>query len=347
MDSLLTDFPRALLVVDGALDVIDFSRRCAMVFGHSMAGHPKSVGDAGDWCTQLTEAVAAAPELGDELALATARLTRSGEEETSQWERGGRVYDVTVTRMEEEDRYLVLFSDVTHQKLTEEIQTNARHYLEHILGHIPLGVVVLNRDMRITSANPLMMEFLTQMGLERDLVAAIGAGLPDILPEQVGAEWETMCRTVLESGKATSEDRRAMATAAEEGLVLATEVTPLRDHRGQITGIILIADDVTEQTRLERELVRVEKLATVGEMAITVNHEINNPLTIIATTAQAIKLLNPDLDDKTKIKLERIEAQVRRISEVTERLRTLEEVVSSEYIADGPQMIDLSDGGTT
>ena len=36
-----------------------------------------------------------------------------------------------------------------------------------------------------------------------------------------------------------------------------------------------------------------------------------------------------------------IEAQVKRISEVTERLRTMEEVESNDYIADGPQMIDI------
>ena len=36
-----------------------------------------------------------------------------------------------------------------------------------------------------------------------------------------------------------------------------------------------------------------------------------------------------------------IEAQVKRISEVTERLRTMDQVESDDYIADGPKMIDL------
>lgn len=86
---------------------------------------------------------------------------------------------------------------------------------------------------------------------------------------------------------------------------------------------------------------RVEKLATVGQMVVTINHEINNPLLIISTNAQAMRLMNPDLDEKTTKKLYKIEEQVKRISEVTERLRTLDEVSSEEYITEGPQMIDM------
>jgi|TARA_B100000809_G_scaffold249837_2_gene281627 hypothetical protein len=51
--------------------------------------------------------------------------------------------------------------------------------------------------------------------------------------------------------------------------------------------------------------------------------------------------LNRDLDEKTVTKLRTIEAQVKRISEVTERLRTMESVESDDYIADGPKMTDL------
>ena len=99
-------------------------------------------------------------------------------------------------------------------------------------------------------------------------------------------------------------------------------------------GAILVLEDVTEKARLEGEVIRMERLVTVGQMVITVNHEIN-------TSAQAARLLNRDLDGKTVAKLQMIEAQVKRISEVTERLRTMEEVESNDYIADGPQMIDI------
>ena len=51
--------------------------------------------------------------------------------------------------------------------------------------------------------------------------------------------------------------------------------------------------------------------------------------------------LNKDLDEKDVAKLVRIEDQVRRIAEVTERLRQLDEVATDEYIRAGEQMIDV------
>ena len=52
-------------------------------------------------------------------------------------------------------------------------------------------------------------------------------------------------------------------------------------------------------------------------------------------------MLNPNLDDKIVGKLLVIEEQVKRISAVTERLRSMEQVDTNEYIPSGPQMIDV------
>ena len=124
-------------------------------------------------------------------------------------------------------------------------------------------------------------------------------------------------------------------------VVLNNVATPLPDAAGQTAGVILITDDVTEEARLEKELVKAEKLATVGQMVVTINHEINNPLSIISTNAQTLRILNKDLDEKAVAKLLRIEDQVKRIAEVTERLRKLDEIATNEYIRDGEQMIDV------
>ena len=76
-------------------------------------------------------------------------------------------------------------------------------------------------------------------------------------------------------------------------------------------------------------------------MVVTLNHEINNPLGIISTNAQALRLRNRDLGEKATKKLVTIEEQVKRISAVTERLRSMDEIASEDYIAKGPQMIDV------
>ena len=82
-----------------------------------------------------------------------------------------------------------------------------------------------------------------------------------------------------------------------------------------------------------------------AKMVVTINHEINNPLSIISTNAQTLRLLNKDIDEKAQAKLVRIEDQVKRIAEVTERLRKLDEIATDEYIRGGEQMIDVWNEG--
>jgi len=335
MREFLQLFPRPVLVVDGALQVVAYSRRVLPVFGlrtRGMSASPEEV---------LTQVLVENEELSDQLALATTQLFKPGDEERFSWKHRDRTYAVTACPMGEEgNAFLVVFEDTTHRAMSEEILINARSYLEQILDDIPLGIVALNPEMRFTSINRRQLRFLERMRIELSLVEAIGATPEEALPEELGREWQRLCRAVLDSGERIEEGKKGYPV--EEGeLVLATMATPLRDQQGEIAGVILVADDVSEQTRLERELVKVEKLATVGQMVITINHEINNPLSIISTNAQTLRLLNRDLSEKNVAKLEKIEEQVRRIAEVTERLRQMDEVATSEYIDSGPDMIDV------
>lgn len=333
MLGFLQSFPRPLLVVDNALEIRGYSRKVFSVFGLRFRDY------ADDPEGSLGKVLGDEESLGDELALATARVVRPGDEETFDWIHRKRNYEITL-HAQEDGIFLVLFEDMTDSAVSEEILMKARGYLEHILSNIPLGVMVLNSELRITSINRQQQRFLRQIGVEFAFVDAIGASLQELLPEEIGDGWQRLCRTVLDSGERAEETKRSFA-GTEGELVLNATATPLPDTIGQTAGVILIADDVTEEARLEKELVKAEKLATVGQMVVTINHEINNPLTIISSNAQTLRILNKDLDEKAKAKLIRIEDQVKRIAEVTERLRKLDEIATNEYIRDGEDMIDV------
>ena len=331
---LLHQFPSPLLMVDGALKVMACSRRAAALFEIRK-------GRGAVLAARLSAALAADQGLGDELALATARLGGPEAEEVFSWQRGERCYEVRVWAASfGADTYLVLFADLTHQRISEEIQLDARHYLEHILASISLGVAVLNRELKITFINHQQLHYLEKLGVRLGMVEAIGATLAELLPEGPGTQWQALCLPVIRQEQDSAQLRQHLVTPGGE-LVLAAAATALRDHRGEVVGAILVCEDLTVQTRLEQELLRMEKLAVVGQMAVAMNHEINNPLSIIANSAQALRLLHPEFDEKIVAKLKIIEAQVKRIAAVTERLRTMTEVRAEEYIADGPKMIDL------
>ena len=331
--------PHAIARVDGGLAVIDCSRRCLALFGVRAADE--------DAEARLGQCLGAAATLGDELALATARLTQAGDEDGFEWRRDHDVYQVTITAETEataaDATFLVFLEDVTEVRRMEQIQLEARHYLEQILADVPLGVAVLDRELRVTFANAGALGWFGRIGGRRELVDVIGAELESLVPGDAGRSWQALCAQARDAGERATGDRETFDVDTAQ-LVLAVAAHPLHDRRGERSGAIVIIEDITEKAGLEVELIRMEKLATVGQMVITVNHEINNPLAIIATSAQSARLLNRDLDDKTRAKLERIEEQVKRISAVTERLRTMDEVTSNDYIADGPQMIDIATG---
>ena len=52
-------------------------------------------------------------------------------------------------------------------------------------------------------------------------------------------------------------------------------------------------------------------------------------------------MFNEGFDEKTQAKLMRIEDQVKRIAEVTQRLRRLDAIATNEYIRGGEEMIDV------
>ena len=76
--------------------------------------------------------------------------------------------------------------------------------------------------------------------------------------------------------------------------------------------------DITAYKRAEQALIRSEKLASVGRMAATVAHEINNPLEAVANCIY-IAATNPKLPLEVKEHLETADRELKQISDLTRR----------------------------
>ncbi len=126
-----------------------------------------------------------------------------------------------------------------------------------------------------------------------------------------------------------------------ERIPVAISGTLLHDDENQEDGTIGFAKDL-------REILRKDQLATLGEIAVGLSHEINNPLEVILNQAA---LLERDVDrlageEDASVEFERVDAirrEVGRIAEILERLGELvkgERYETVEYV--GPaKMIDL------
>lgn len=107
--------------------------------------------------------------------------------------------------------------------------------------------------------------------------------------------------------------------------------TPMRDHKDDLIGSVVVFRDISEKKKAEEEILRHQKeiahmarLNTMGEMASGIAHEINQPLTAIATNSFAcIQMLESGKIDNNKIieTLETIGTQAEHSGQMIKQLR--------------------------
>jgi len=87
-------------------------------------------------------------------------------------------------------------------------------------------------------------------------------------------------------------------------------------YRGAIAGVVLVFRDITEAKRSQMALMRSEKLASVGRLASTIAHEINNPLEAVSNL---LYLLAQDqtLNPVAKGRVDLAQAELARAAEVS------------------------------
>lgn len=94
------------------------------------------------------------------------------------------------------------------------------------------------------------------------------------------------------------------------------------------------------QIAVEQELIRAERLAAVGEMTVTIHHEINNPL-MSASAELELLLADPGLGADQRRSLAAVRTALNRVRDIVKRAGELRRLASEDYLA-GLRMIRLT-----
>ncbi len=82
------------------------------------------------------------------------------------------------------------------------------------------------------------------------------------------------------------------------------------------------------------KIIEAEKLSVVVELAASINHEINNPLSVIVGHIQILMMEMKDASEKMRTRLDRIDDAAMRIGEVNRKLLRFDSTVSEAYLGD-------------
>lgn len=100
------------------------------------------------------------------------------------------------------------------------------------------------------------------------------------------------------------------------------------------------ASEKQSSGEISNDILDKERLNAILSTAVTVNHEVNNPLTAILGNIQLLLMNKEGLDKELKAKLKTIEASALKIKDVTQRLMRMTSPRTVEY-DNGTKMIDI------
>ncbi|HEY7618050.1 MAG TPA: HAMP domain-containing protein, partial [Terriglobales bacterium] len=159
-----------------------------------------------------------------------------------------------------------------------ELEQRRRH-METILESIPTGVLSLDADRAVTHANGALLRLFRPRASESGTPSVlIGSSLAEVFPSEVIDDLEPLLRRADRMGTTTTQLEISLP---HDQLNVAVTVAALR-HESQKLGYVVVFEDLSD-------LLKAQKQAAWREVARRVAHEIKNPLTPIALSADRIR----------------------------------------------------------
>ena len=173
---------------------------------------------------------------------------------------------------------------------TREAEEQKR-FTEKIIDSLPVSLYVVDRDMRIVAWN--RNREIGGLGINREQV--LGKNVFQVLARQPRRRLEDEFTDVFRTGEIVHMEQESWFEGQKK--IWKISKIPMRVDNAEVTHVITVGEEITEQKKMNEAVIHAEKLASIGRLAAGVVHEINNPLATIAACSEALTARVEDVED--------------------------------------------------
>ena len=208
-------------------------------------------------------------------------------------------------------QYQTLYSDITEQKQAQETIEKAAEEWRTTFDSISDLIMIHDKDNRIVRVNKAAADLLKTT------------------PQELTGKF---CHEVMHGTKEPPANCPHMQTVktGKSGVIETFDpnlgvhfyesASPLFNERGEVTGSVIVARDITKQKRMEEQLILTDRLASIGELSSGIAHELNNPLTSVIGFSQL--LMEGDVPANMKEDLGIVNSEAQRAAAIVKNLLT-------------------------
>ncbi len=201
--------------------------------------------------------------------------------------------------------------DVTERVLAEETNRRTAALLQGVAEGTSDAVFVKDVEGRYLFLNSATARFVG-----KSVEEVLGRDDRALFDAEGARQAMEADRRVMECGRAVTEEE-VLTSDGVTRTYLATKA-PYRDKEGRILGTIGISRDISEKKALESQILRSQRMESIGTLAGGIAHDLNNVLTPIM---MSIGLLKSDLSDPGHLEILRaIETSAKRGSDLVRQV---------------------------
>ena len=182
-----------------------------------------------------------------------------------------------------------IMRDISKRKRIEDELSAEKERLTITLRSIGDGVISTDLQGKVISVNQVAEELTGWK--EEDAIDKPVTEVFYIVNEFSRKRCDDPVHKVLETGRIIGlANHTILISKDRKEYVIADSGAPIRDSQNKIIGAVLVFRDITEKRKMEKELVKIQKLESLGVLAGGIAHDFNNYLTAIIGNLSLAKM---------------------------------------------------------